>query len=179
VNDSPLGQLSFGWFTTSGSNLIVDQNPAAFDYKPVNIGRASIQGFVLGLTTKPQRQIVTTVNVTNLYRAQNLDTNSRIIGRGPVFAAILGFRYVSAPSSRFDGAGVTIVNNGQAEPPSSSYPWYAQASAFTTVDAYVGYRVAPRLVFALRGTNLLDARYAVYNGYPMPGPGFSVELRSR
>jgi outer membrane receptor protein involved in Fe transport len=179
VETSPAGALSLGWFTTSGSNLIVDENPAAFDYKPVNIGRASIEGLTLTLQTTPWNHFATSLSVTNLYRAQDLDTQERITGRGPVFAAVAGFRYVTSPPSRFDGAGVTIQNGGLQEPSSTAYPYYAEAAASTTVDAYAGYRIAPHTALVLRGFNLLDDRYATYNGYPMPGAGVSVELRTR
>jgi vitamin B12 transporter len=178
VKTSPAGTFALGWFTTSGSNLIVDENPAAFDYKPVNIGRASIQGLTLTMETTPWNHFATSLSVTNLYRAQDLDTQTRIVGRGPVFAAVAGFRYVTASSSRFDGAGVTIQNTGLQEPPSDGYPYYAQAAAATTVAAYAGYRVTPNAVLVLRGFNLLDDRYASYNGYPMPGPGVTVEVRA-
>lgn len=179
VERATFGDVSFGWFTTSGSNLIVDQNPVLGDYKPVNIGRASIQGLTFGLHTRPYRHFATTLEVTNLYRAQDLDTQTRIVGRGPVFATVLGFRYVTSPSNRFDGAGVTIGNNGSFEPAASYEPYYAQSQAYTTVDAYAGFRVAPTLLLTVRGYNLLDDRYAIYNGFPMPGPGMAVELRSR
>lgn len=179
VHQAAFGDASFGWFTTSGSNLIVDENPALGEYKPVNIGRASIQGFTFGLHTRPYRHLATTLDVTNLYRAQNLDSQTRITGRGPVFATVLGLRYVTLPSSGFDGAGVTITGNSAFEPAASYEPYYAQSQAYTTVDGYAGFRVARTLVLSLRGFNLLDARYAVYNGFPMPGPGFAVELRSR
>lgn len=178
VQRSSWGDASLGWFTTSGSNLIVDQNPAAFDYKPVNIGRASIQGLTFGLHTAPWRHLIATLDVTNLYRAQDLDTNARIEGRGPVFATRLGFRYAAAASSRFGGAGITIASNGAIEPASASTAYYARASGFTTLDAYAAFRVTPKLLFTLRGSNLLDDRYAIYNGYPMPGPGLTVEMRS-
>jgi outer membrane cobalamin receptor len=179
VQHAGFGDASIGWFTTSGSNLIVDENPALGDYKPVNIGRASIQGFTFGLHTRPYRHLATTLDVTNLYRAQNLDTQERITGRGPVFSTVLGFRYVTLPSNRFDGAAVTISSNGAFEPPASYEPYYAQSQAYTTVDAYAGFRIAPELLLTLRGFNLLDDRYAVWNGFPMPGPGVAVELRSR
>jgi outer membrane cobalamin receptor len=178
VKTASFGELSFGWFTTSGSNLIVDENPAAFDYKPVNIGRASIQGLTFTMETRPWNHFATSLSVTNLYRAQNLDTQTRIVGRGPVFAAVVGFRYVTAPASRFDGAGVTIQNGGLQEPADYAYPYYAQAAASTTIAAYVGYRMTPGTVLVVRGFNLLDDRYAQYNGYPMPGPGVTVEVRA-
>jgi len=119
------------------------------------------------------------LDVTNLYRAQDLDTQTRIVGRGPVFSTVLGLRYVALPSSRFDGAGITITNNGQFEPPVTFVPTNTESSAFTTVDAYAGFRLAPSMVLTVRGYNLLDDRYAVYDGFPMPGTGFAVELRSR
>jgi vitamin B12 transporter len=173
------GDVSFGWFTTSGSNLIVDENPAKLDFKPVNVGRASIQGLTVGLHTKPYRHLATTFDVTNVYRAQDLDTQSRLPNRAPVFAAVVGLRYVTPPSGAFDGAGVTITSNGRLQLPASYEPWWAQSAAYTTVDAYAGFRVARSLLMTLRGYNLLDDRYAVWNGYPMPGPGFAIELRSR
>ena len=184
VDRTAWGQASFGWFTTSGSNLIADSGSGKAPYEPINVQRASIQGFTLSAATNPIDHLVTTLGVTNLYRAQDLETNERINGRGPVFATTLGFRYVTAASSRFDGAGVTITNSGAVEPPNVNtpyitVPYWAQASAFTTVDAYAGVRIAPRFVLTLRGFNLLNDRYAVFSGYPMPGPSFSVELRSR
>jgi outer membrane cobalamin receptor len=174
-----IGDVSAGWFTTSGSNMIVDANPALYNYEPVNIGRASIQGVLVALTTHAYHRIVTTVSITDLYRAEDLETQTRIAGRGPVIASSFGFRYVSIPNSHFDGAGVTIVSNGSVQPADYTQPYYAQASAFTRVDAYTSYRVAPKLVVSLRGFNLLDDRYAVYNGFPMPGRSFALELRTR
>ncbi len=179
VERSHLGVLSVGWFTTSGSNLIVDANPAQYDYEPQNIGRASIQGVTLAFDSAAHAGLGETASVTNLYRAEDLETGQRIVGRGPVFAATLGLRYAAPRESRFDSLGVTLTSNGLAEPANATLPWYAQASAFTTVDAYVAYRVAPKLALALRGYNLLGDRYAVFNGYPMPGPSWALELRSR
>ncbi|HEY1867313.1 MAG TPA: hypothetical protein VGG70_03395, partial [Candidatus Cybelea sp.] len=60
-------------------------------------------------------------------------------------------------------------------------PQYAvyQPSTFTQIDGYVGFRVAPHLLFVLRGYNLGNDRYAIYAGYPMPGRSFTLELRGR
>ncbi|MBV8284990.1 MAG: TonB-dependent receptor [Candidatus Eremiobacteraeota bacterium] len=179
VERSGAAEFSAGWFTTSGSNLIVDEDAAKSDFKPVNVGRASIAGWTLAFKTTPQRHLVTTFNVTNLYRAQDLDTGSRLANRGPVFASTLDFRYLTATSNRFDGFGVTITSDEQLDPAASYEPWWAQSRAFTTVDVYAGFRVAPRLLLTVRGYNVLDDRYAVYNGFPMPGPGATVELRTR
>lgn len=173
------GGVSLGWFTTSGSNLIVSPPPL---YIPENVGHASIQGLTLNVATPPQHGYAATLNVTNLYRAQDLDTDSRLPGRGPVFAVGLGLRYAAPPVSRFDGFGVVVQTQGPQESAdpylSPAYAVY-QPATFTQVDGYIGYRVTPRLLLTLRGYNLGDDRYALYAGYPMPGRSFAVELRSR
>ncbi|HTU83303.1 MAG TPA: TonB-dependent receptor, partial [Candidatus Acidoferrales bacterium] len=179
VDTGPLGNASLGWFSTWGSNLIVDANPAEYDFEPQNVGRAIVAGVTLALDTKPRAGFVETVSVTNLYRAEDLDTGTRIVGRGPVFASTFGVRYEAQPASRFDGFGITLASDGLAEPADFALPAYAQASDFTTLDAYVAYRVRPDLALVLRGYNMLDDRYAVFNGYPMPGPSFGLELRAR
>jgi vitamin B12 transporter len=178
-----LGDVSFGWFTTSGTNLI-GFNDVTF--VPENIGRASIQGFTLTGTTRAYRGTVATLSITNLYRAQDLDSNlavdpysgGRIPGRGPTFATTLGVQYTAPAWSRFDGYGVKLTSWGQ-QSPDPALPYYAQSAAFTTTNAYVGYRIAPKAILTLRGYNLLGARYAYYNGYPMPGPSYALEVRSK
>jgi len=173
------GGVRFGWFTTSGSNLIVSPPPY---YIPENVGHASIQGLVLGVTTPVQHGYTATLDVTNLYRAQDLDNNTRLPGRGPVFAVSLGLRYAAPPASHFDGFGILAHTQGPQENADPFLaPQYAtyEPSTFTQVDGYVAYRIAPHLLFALRGYNLGNDRYAIYAGYPMPGRSFTLELRGR
>jgi vitamin B12 transporter len=173
------GGATFGWFTTSGTNLIVSPPPT---YIPANVGHASIAGLSLGVTTLPLDRIVATLDVTNLYLAQDLETDSRLPGRGPVFAVSLGLRYVPATNSRFDGLRVVARTQGPQESPDPYLsPVYAvyQPSTFTQVDADAGYRLTPQLLLTLRGYNLGNDRYAFFAGYPMPGRSFTVELRSR
>lgn len=173
------GGVRFGWFTTSGSNFIVSPPPY---YIPENVGHASIQGLTLGVATPVQHGYAATLDVTNLYRAQDLDTNTRLSGRGPVFAVSLGLRYAAPQASRFDGFGILAHTQGPQETDDPYLaPQYAvyQPSTFTQVDAYAAYRLAPHLLVALRGYNLGNDRYAIYAGYPMPGRSLTVELRSR
>jgi vitamin B12 transporter len=173
------GGFSFGWFTMQGSNLIVSPPPA---YVPENVGHASIAGLTLGAATAPLHGYLATLDVTNLYRAQDLETDSRLPGRGPVFAVSLGLRYVAPADSRFDGFQIVARTQGPQESPDPYLsPVYAvyQPATFTDVDGYIGYRVAPRLVLALRGYNLGNDRYSLYAGYPMPGRSFTIEMRSR
>ncbi len=173
------GGVSLGWFTTSGSNLIVSPPPL---YIPENIGRASIQGLAFSVQTPSEHGLSATVGVVNLYRAQDRDTDERISGRGPVFAVTTALRYRAPPASRFDGFTIEARAQGPQEAPdpflSAAYSAY-QPADFTQIDAYAGYRLATSLLIEVRGYNLGNDRYALYAGYPMPGRSVQVELRSR
>jgi vitamin B12 transporter len=173
------GGMSLGWFSTSGSNLIVSPPP---DYIPENVGHASIQGLSFTASTPKVRGIGADLQVVNLYRAQDLDTDSRLPGRGPVFNVSLALKYVPPATSRFDEFKVVARTQGPQEAPDPFLPAaYAvyQPATFTTVDAYAGYRVTPQLVVVLRGYNLGNDRYAIFAGYPMPGRSFAFEVHSR
>jgi vitamin B12 transporter len=179
VESPAWGSLRFGWFETRGSNLIVSPPPA---FIPENAGHALIAGLTLGAQARTFYGCVASLDVTNLYLAEDQSTDARIPGRGPVFTVTLGLSYDAPAGQRFDGFKVAVRTQGQQESPDSflapSYAVY-QPSTFTNVDGYVGYRVTPALVLGVRGYNLGDARYAFFAGYPMPGRSFSVELRSR
>jgi vitamin B12 transporter len=184
LTDSSLfGGVSVGWFTMSGSNLIIFDDTT---FIPENVGHASIQGFTLTGSTPAYHGLVGTLSITNLYRAQDLDDDTsvdpyagqRLPGRGPTFATALGVRYKAPHSGHFGDWGVQMTSWSQ-QSPDASLPYWAQSAAFTTLNAYFGYRVAPRAVIVVRGYNLLGDRYAYYNGYPMPGSSFAVELRTR
>jgi outer membrane cobalamin receptor len=173
------GGVSLGWFTTSGSNLIVSPPPY---YIPQNVGRASIQGLAFEVQTPRSHGYAASVGVTNLYRAQDLETNTRLSGRGPVFAVTSALRYIAPPASRFDGFAIQARTQGPQEAPDPYLPAtnaIYQPATFTAVDAYAGYRLDARLVVKLRAYNLGNDRYALYAGYPMPGRSFSIELTSR
>ncbi len=174
-----LGGASLSWFTTSGSNLIVSPPPL---YIPENVGRASIQGLTLALKTPVRHGYAATLDATNIYRAQDLDTQTRLPGRGPYFTVTLGLQYVAPPTSHFDGFKISARTQGaQYAPNTFLSPIYAvyQPATFTNVDGYIGYRLTPHLLLALRGLNLGNDRYAIFAGYPMPGRSLSVEVRSR
>ena len=179
------GGVSLTWFTTAGTNLIVD-SPVTF--APENIGHALLQGFTLAVKTRPFHGYTTSLDVTNLYRAEDLETQTRISGRGPAVAATLAFDYVAAPADRFDGIGISATTQGRRGVLDPALPAFDQPVGFTTVNAHVGYRIAPKLVLTLRGYNLGNERYsqigtwsapsAPYYAYPMPGRSFALELRT-
>ncbi len=176
---APWGDIALGWFTTSGTNLIVSPPPT---YVPQNVGRASIQGLDLVAKARTFYGCVASLGVTNLYRAQDLITSTRLPGRGPVFAVTLALQYEAPANRRFDGFTIQALTQGPQEQPdpflSPAFSVY-QPSTFTNVEAYLGYRLTPALILALRGYNLGNDRYALYAGYPMPGRSLRVELRSR
>ncbi len=186
VDELAFGSVSAGWFTTDGRDLIAD-NPVTF--LPENIGHAIIQGWTLGTRTRAYHGFVAHVDVTNLYRAQNLDDQTRLIARGPVFTVGAGLDYIAPPQSRFDGFGIETLSKGPRGIVNSSLPAYDRPIAYTRVDAYVGYRIVPALVLVLRGFDLTNARYsefgtysrssAAFYAYPVPGRSFLVELRTR
>lgn len=181
-----LGGVSLGWFTTDGTNLIAD-NPVTFT--PENIRRAIIQGFTLDARTRAYAGYSAHLGITNLYRAQDLDDDTRIAGRGPDFTVTAGVDYLAPPQDRLDGFGVEALSKGPRGLVDPSLPTFDQPVAYTRVDAYVGYRLMPTLVLALRGFNLTNARYSEFGTYsassvafyafPVPGRSFAVELRTK
>ena len=56
----------------------------------------SSQGLTFAVQTPAAHGFSAALDVTNLYRAQDLDTGTRLPGRGPVFAATLALRYARA-----------------------------------------------------------------------------------
>jgi vitamin B12 transporter len=186
VDDALLGGVSLGWFTTDGRDFIAD-NPVTF--VPENIGHAIVQGLTLEARTRTYDGFSAHVAATNLYRAQNLDTQTRIAGRGPAFTVVSGLQYAAPAQSRFEGFGIQTISKGARGIVNPALPAFDQPVAYTRVDAYVGYRVSPLLLLAVRGYDLTGARYSEFGTYvpssvafyafPVPGPSFSVELRTR
>ena len=173
------GGASLTWFTTSGSNFIVSPPP---NYIPENVGKASIAGLTFSVKTPATRGFSAALDVTNLYLAQDIQTQTRLPGRGPVFATTLALRYLAPAAERFDGFVISAHTQGAQEAPdpylSPAYAAYQPAS-FTDVDGYAGYRLTPHLLVALRGYNLGNDRYAIFAGFPMPGRSFALELRAK
>jgi len=188
-----LGGAELTWFTVAGNDLIV-VNPA-FNYSAalgpsnepiVNAEHASIAGFTLDAHTPLYQGWTTTVGVTNLYRALNLTTTaSRLVGR-PVLTASFAVEYHGLANERLAGLG--FIANGMSArsfvPPIGTPDPSQYAAGYTTLQAYVRYRVAPRALLTVRAANLFDERYASiasppFGGYPAPGRSYAVELSTR
>lgn len=171
-----LGGASLGWFVTSGSDLIVF-DPVTF--APQNIGRAAIAGFTFSAKTRPLHHAYAKLDLTDLYRAEDLDTQTRIPGRGPVMQGTLELGYLGTEASPFESAAIDLRGAGDRGPVDHAAPPFDQPIAYTRVDAFVRWRAGTRSLLTLRAYNLGDERYAEIGGYPMPGRSFAIELSTR
>ncbi len=176
VAPSVLGGMTLGWFSTAGSNLFISNPP---NFIPENVGHASIEGVTLNARTRRERGVSASLNVTDLYRAQDLDAQVRLPGRGPVLQSTLGLDYAAPASTRFDGFGISATSKGAQGAVDPTRPLFDQPAAYTRVDAYLGYRVAPHAVLTVRARDLGNERYAEVGGFPLPGRSFTLELRTR
>lgn len=171
-----LGGIAVGWFSIAGNNLIAYPPPL---YLPVNIQRASIAGLTLSASTKPYHHLITRLNVTDLYRALDLRTVTRLTGRGPVLSANVEVGYIGAPHALVESAGVLTRNLGSRAPPDATVPQYLNAIAYTRLDAYLRIRLSSDVLLSLRAQNLGNERYSEVPGFPTPGRSFFVELSTR
>jgi outer membrane cobalamin receptor len=191
-----LGGTSLGWFSNRTNNLIVvgpvqsdangnvptpcvpDANLLTAVFQPCNVDHAFIEGLTLDTRTPVFHGFTTALNVTDLYRAQDLDTQTRLPER-PVIAANLRLDFTAAPSSAIDSWGAWIHLTGARGFVDQTQPLFDQPAAFTTVNAYVRVRAGQYALVTVRGYNLGNERYAAVGGFPMPGRSFIVELSSK
>jgi vitamin B12 transporter len=167
VDSAVLGGVSIGWFGNRTNNLIVTVliDPVNFIFAPENIGHALIEGLTFDAKTQPLHGFTASFNLTDLYRAQDLDTQSRLPD-DPVITANLGLDYAGA--GLVEAAGASVHSAGAHGP-----------AAFTRADAYLSLRAAPNVLFTLRAYNLGNERYEAVSGFPMPGRTFAFELSTR
>jgi vitamin B12 transporter len=189
-----LAGTSLTYFTLAGNNLIVvnrvfdSSKPPGPDNEPViNAQHASIAGLTLDARTAAFHGWTTTLGVTDLYRALDLTSAATRLAGRPVFTASLALEYAS-PSprrgiaafgmiARSVGARSSLPAGGAIDPTQFAAP-------YTTVDAYLRYRLAPRALLTLRTLNLGNERYSAiasppFGGYPAPRRAFAAELSTR
>ena len=169
------GGASLGWFYTSGRNLIVLDN----NFKPQNIGHASIAGLTFTAKSKPLHSIVASLDLTNLYKAQDTTTNTRISGRGPVVSATLALDYTAAVNAFVANGGISMRTESARDAVNFTQPLFDQAAAYSRLNAYIGLRTGRSTLVTVRGFNLGNERYAEISGYPMPGRSFAIELSTK
>jgi vitamin B12 transporter len=171
-----LGGVTLGWFDNATRELIV-ADPAN-NYAPENVDHAHIEGFTLDAQTLPSHGISATLSATDLYLAQDLDTQTRL-PNDPVFAVNLGLVYRGGARAWLREAGISERALGARGAVDPAQPLFFQPAAYSDLNAYASVRVAPKMLLTLRGYNLGDERYAEVSGYPMPGRTFAVELTAK
>ncbi len=167
----PLGAAAFSvdWFDRAATNLIaLDQN-----FVPQNIAQASIAGLVVAAHTAPYHGIVTTLGVTNLYRALNTTPGQPMarLDFEPVMTTVLGLQ------KAFGSSPIAFGIDAEVKGPHNE-GGVARDGA-TTIDAYVRARLARSLIASLRAWNITNERYAPILGYPAPGRAIAVELSTK
>ena len=190
VDSRMLGGASFGWFGNRTNNLIVAEpvaapgpgcaiDAASFTFEPCNVNHAFIEGLTLNLRTAERRGFVTSLNVTDLYRAQNVDTGARL-PNDPVISADLRLDY-TAHSARnvVDSFGAIVAMSGPRGAADMALPEFDRAGAYTSLNAYLRLRAGRDMLLTIRGYNLGNERYAAVSGYPLPGRSFALELSTK
>jgi vitamin B12 transporter len=189
ITDSHLlGGVALGWFTNRTNDLILPTpvkngttcvaDPSSFTYEPCNVAHAFMQGFTLDVRTPRTRGFTTALNVTDLYRAQNVDTQTRLPNQA-VLTANLRLDYTAPRASLLDSWGVWMHLSGARGFVDPAQPLFYQPAAYTTTNAYLRVKAGRDALVTLRGYNLGNERYAAVSGYPMPGRSFAVELSTR
>ncbi len=162
--------LAIGYFGRDGSNLIA-LDPVTF--LPFNASRVSANGIEIDAAAPLGPQLRLTAGLTNLYRALDTSTGSRLPSTPPIVATVgieRGFgtgRW--ALGGRVRVVGVT-PNDG---PQPALYDQYADT------DLYARYRPGPAGIVTLRVRNAGDIRYMPINGYPAAGRTFELEFATR
>lgn len=178
------GQIALGWFTNRTDDLIVPvlvrsyPSQYVFIYQPQNVDRALMQGFTLDARTQPHHGLTATLNVTDLYAAQDLTDQTRL-PNDAVFTVNLGLQIAAARRGAFGGAGIAERLVGARGPVDFAQPAFFQPVAFADLNAYVDFRLNPRLNLIARGFDLGNERYAEVSGYPMPGRSYAIELQAK
>lgn len=186
VDSHALGGVTLGWFMNRTNDLIVPVlvDPKTFAYAPENVDHAFIEGLTLDVRTRPFNRFTASFDLTDTYRAQDLDSGARL-NEDPVLAANLRLDYAAPRTGALDGWGAAVHLAGARGYVDYTQPLFDQPAAFTTVDAYVRVRAGHDLLLTLRGYNLGNERYAALggfggvNGYPMPGRSFILEVSTR
>ena len=167
--------FSAGWFDRNGSNFIV-LDPVTF--VPFNAQRAQSAGVVLTASTTPLSGLLVEASLTNLYRALDASTGSRLPGN-PVNSASLALTHPFAGADRISyGLRWGIVGSGGGDS-ANVRPLLGSYDAYDRLDAFLRYKLAKDTVLSVRGFNLGNTTYAPIFGYPAPGRSVSVELSTR
>jgi vitamin B12 transporter len=175
VADGARGSLSLGWFGRSGSNFIV-LDPITFI--PYNAQRAQTAGFTITARSKPVRGLIADANFTDLYRALDLTTGARL-PRNPVGQASAGLTRPFGATRMSLGLRFGVVGSDGDDAANEPPPLVGRYDSYTSIDAYVRYKLSRDGILSVRGFNLGNDREAPIFGYPNVGRRIVVELSTR
>lgn len=167
-----LGGISAGYFARRGTNLIVlDDN-----FIPQNAQHATIEGLMVTARSRPFHGLVADLSATDVYRASDDVTGLRL-RRNPALRSTIGLtRPFGADRFAFGVHALVVGSSGEN---GTTLPITGVYDAYTTVDAYLRYKVAKAAILTLRGFDLGDEHPAPVYGYPMPGRRVLLELSTR
>ncbi len=174
-----LGGVTLGWFTNRTNQLIVATDLGGGVFAPENVAHAFMQGFTFDAQTRPLHGVTAALRITDLYRATNLDGDTRL-PNDPVVTADYGLTFTGNRNAGiFDEAGISAHNVGARGFVDQTQAPFDQPVAYTAIDAYTRFRVTTHLTLSLRGFNLGNERCAEVSGYPMAPRSFAVEISTK
>jgi vitamin B12 transporter len=164
------GGVSLGWFVQTANDLITVNSTFT---SLINQQQTSSGGFVLDVASPAFDGFVIRLGATDTYRAlaYNAGAPASRLFHVPVFATTLDIGYTGTGTSRLAAAGAAAHTVGALDA--------AGSGNFTTIDAYVRWRLARHELVSLRLFDIGNKRYQYAAGYPMPGRTFTLELSTR
>jgi vitamin B12 transporter len=165
-----MGGGTLGFFLRDSSNLI--QLDSAF--VPQNVAQASLRGLFGTLRTRAYHGFVSTLSVTDTYRAQNQSPGAPAerLFFTPVFVTKLGLERAFGDGAYALGAQANIFG------PHTESAGY-NPDGQTTVDVFVRGKISRDTILSVRASNIGDERYQPILGYPAPGRTIEFALSTR
>ncbi len=165
-----LGGATLGYFLRDASNLIEDN--AAF--VPENVAQASIRGLIGTLRTRPLHGYVTTLSITDTYRAE--DTSPGVAEARLFFTPVIVTKLGLERS--FGNGGVSYGAQASIFGPHNESAGFNHDGQ-TKVDVFLRGRLSRDTVLSVRAANIGNERYEPILGYPAPGRTIEFELSTR
>jgi vitamin B12 transporter len=167
--------LSVGWFGRSGSNFIV-LDPTT--YIPFNAQRARTGGIAVTASSHEVAGLVASVSYTDVYEALDVTSGLRL-PFSPVGSATVALSHPFGRDRFAFGLRYGIVGSDGQDASNVTPPLTSTYDAWSSLDAYVRYKLAPGAILSLRGYNLGNEQSAPFFGYPALGRRFAVEFATR